>query len=246
MTFEEFKARATEVFANIPEDYRAGVEGLEVTRKTVMHATLPEVYTLGECLSDFYPSEFGGAGEVRSRVALYYGSFQAVARDEEDWDWEDEIWETITHEIRHHLEHLASEDALEEMDYAADQSFAMREGEAFDPHFYRFGELLAPGLFTVERDLYIEIEVGRRSAGREYQVDVPINDSSFAVVLPEPSADVHFLHVIDPPFAVVGDLFLVVTWRRGAAEWIKGVLRRAPLQVVQSEIKLDRDDAAAI
>ncbi len=246
MTFEEFKARAHEVFAGIPDDYREGVEGIEVTRKTVMHPTLPEVYTLGECLSDFYPSEFGGAGEVRSRVALYYGSFQAVARDEEDWDWDDEIWETITHEIRHHLEHLASEDALEEMDYAADQSFAMREGEPFDPHFYRFGEPIAPGVFTVERDLYIEVEVGRRFAGRVHRVEAPLGDSSFVVVLPDGSADVHFLRVTDPPFAVTGDLFLVVTWRRGAGEWIRGVLRRAPLQVEQSEINLDRDDAATV
>jgi hypothetical protein len=244
MTFDEFRTRGHEVFARIPEDFREGVEGLEVMRRTVMHPTLPEVYTLGECLSDFYPSEFGGAGEVRSRVVLYYGSFQAVARDEEEWDWEDEIWETITHEIRHHLEHLASEDALGEMDYAVYQSFAMREGEPFDPHFYRFGERLEPGIFSVERDLFIEIEVGRRSAGHEHRVEGPLGTASFGIVLPDDPANIHFLRVTDPPFAVAGDLFVVVIWRKGVSERLADLLRRAPMQVEQAEITLGRNNAS--
>ena len=66
------------------------MDGLEVSRKTVPHPDLPEIYTLGECLSDFYPSDYGGAGEVRSRVVLYYGSFLQLSRSHDDWDWEDD------------------------------------------------------------------------------------------------------------------------------------------------------------
>src|SRR5690606_26556052 len=105
---------------------------IEVTRQTVLHPTLPDVFTLGECLSEHYPSEFGG-GEIRSRIHLYYGSFLELSRQEEEWDWEEEIFETITHEIRHHLEHLADDDALVEADIADDHNFARREGQPFDP-----------------------------------------------------------------------------------------------------------------
>jgi len=244
MKYDEFRKRAYEIFAEIPDEYRSGVEGLEVTRGTVLHPTLPEVYTMGECLSEFYPSEYGGAGEVRSRVVLYYGSFQAVARDEEEWDWDDEIWETITHEIRHHLEHLASDDALEDRDYAADQLFAMREEESFDPFFYHSGEPLGEGRFEVEGDVFVEVTVRRRDGGSTCLVDVPGTDVAMEVKLPEDPGDVHFLRVTDPPDAVAGDLFVVVVTRRGMGEWIRGVVRRSPLRVLRGEVTRGRGDVA--
>lgn len=98
MTFEEFERRAHEVFDGIPPDFREGVDGLAVERRAVPHPDLPDVYTLGECLTENYPTEWGGAGEVRSIVVLYYGSFLRLSRMEEGWDWEEEIWETVTHD----------------------------------------------------------------------------------------------------------------------------------------------------
>ena len=41
---------------------------------------------------------------------LYYGSFLEVAG--EGFDWEAEVWETLLHELRHHLESLAGRDDL--------------------------------------------------------------------------------------------------------------------------------------
>lgn len=245
MRYEEFERRAREVFEEIPEDFKDGVDGLEVTRRTVTHPSLPEVYTLGECLSEFYPSEFGGPGEVRSRVVLYYGSFLALSRTDEAWDWEEEIWETITHEIRHHLEHLASEDALEAMDYADDQNFARREGKPFDPFFHHSGEQLDERVYTVDRDVFIEVEVDSAAAGQVIQVPVPRSDDRFRVRVPEDPGDIHFLRLEEPPFPVGGDLLVVILRRRGALERIRGLLRRDPPRVRESEAAVERDNAPA-
>lgn len=236
MTYEAFAKQAREIFAAIPDDFRAGVDGLEVSRRTVTHPTLPEVFTLGECLSDFYPSEFGGAGEVRSRVALYYGSFLALSRDSDEWDWDDEIWETITHEIRHHLEHLASEDALEAMDFAEDQNFARREGESFDPLYYQSGEAVEPGVFAVDGDVFIEVQVKKWRAGEVLTVPVPLQSREFSVRLPDEIGDVHYLHVIDPPFAVAGDLFVVIRRSQGLVERVRGIVAREPARVLQTDV----------
>ena len=133
MDFTTFQARANELFAEIPPEFLEGIDGLEVSRSTEPHPSLPDIYTLGECLTEQYPSEFGGAGEVRSIVVLYYGSFLALSRLDEAFDWEGELYETLMHEVRHHLESLATDDELEEIDYAEDQNFHRREGERSTP-----------------------------------------------------------------------------------------------------------------
>jgi len=245
MTFDEFQARAKHAFEEIPADFKQGVDGLEVTRKTVLHPTLPDIFTLGECLSDFYPSDFGGPGEVRSRVVLYYGSFQAVARGEDEFDWKDEIWETITHEIRHHLEHLASEDALEEMDYAEDQNFARREGELFDPLFFRSGEALGTGVWAVDGDVFLERTVASPSSRNGSPLAIDFLGSPLHVNPPEEIGDVSFLRVVDPPKRVKGELFVVLIRRGGPLGWLRGILRPSPPKVVQEDASVALSDSEA-
>jgi hypothetical protein len=58
-------------------------------------------------------------------VALYYGSFVAVGDGDPSFDWEDEAWETLTHELRHHVESLAGDASL----IAQDE----REALGFEP-----------------------------------------------------------------------------------------------------------------
>lgn len=133
MNFQEFERVAREALDAIPDEFREGIDGLDVRRSTVPHPSYPDVYTLGECLTESYPSEFGGPGDVRSIVVLYYGSFVELSRIDEEWDWEEEIFETVTHEVRHHLESLALDDSLELFDYAQDQNFARRYAGEPDP-----------------------------------------------------------------------------------------------------------------
>ncbi|MEX2582235.1 MAG: metallopeptidase family protein [Gemmatimonadota bacterium] len=235
MNFETFRRRAEEIFDDIPPDYREGVDGLEVVRKTVTHPTLAEVYTLGECLSDFYPSDYGGPGEIRSRVVLYYGSFLELARSKEGWDWEEELFETVTHEVRHHLEHLASEDALEAMDYAEDQNFARRDGEPFDHLFYRSGKQIETGAYEVDGDVFVERAVSKESGD---VLDVEVKGKSVRFDVPAEASEAHFVRIPEHGVDITGDLFVVLLRRKGLWETISSVLRRDPVRVLKSEARM--------
>lgn len=140
MKLREFEALAAEYWAEIPDDYKHGIDRVRVLPRAKPHDELPEVWTLGECVTEAYPSDFGGPETTRSAIVLYHGSFSRLADQDEAFDWEDELWETITHELRHHLESLAAEDALEDVDYAADENFKRQDGAPFDPFFHRSGE----------------------------------------------------------------------------------------------------------
>jgi predicted Zn-dependent protease with MMP-like domain len=223
MNYSEFERSAYEVFEAIPERFRAGVEGLEVSRATVPHPSLPDIYTLGECITDTYPTEFGGAGEVRSVVVLYYGSFLALSRLDEEWDWGEEIYETVTHEVQHHLETLAAEEALEELDYAEDQNFARREGESFDPLFYRAGHAAAGGAWEVDGDLFVEVAVGHRERAAGV-LQVEWEGRTHRVALPAQLPDVHFEPLEEREGG--GELLAVLVRRRGLREWVGALLAR--------------------
>jgi hypothetical protein len=224
MNYRDFERRAAEVFESIPERFRAGVDGLEVSRATVAHPTLPDVYTLGECITDSYPTDFGGAGEVRSIVALYYGSFLALSRLDDEWDWDAEIYETVTHEVQHHLESLADEESLEVLDYAADQNFARREGEPFDPWFFQSGRRADGGAWEVDGDLFLEVTVGaaERAAG---SVRVEWEGESHDVAVPRGVGAVHFERLVEREDGT--ELIAVLMPRRGVLEWLRTLLGRA-------------------
>lgn len=67
----------------------------------------PGVYLLGEYVVDPY---------LGRMILLYYGSFQRVFRGEPRRVVRQQLWETLLHELRHHLEHLAGIDLLGEED----------------------------------------------------------------------------------------------------------------------------------
>jgi len=159
----------------IPEGYMDGIAAIDVSRKTVPHPTQDHVYTLGECV----PLETG-AEYVTSRVVLYHGSFQALAEERPGFDWRGEAWETLLHELRHHLEWKAGAPDLERYDWAAEQNFAREARESFDPLFYRSGEVVEEGVYRVDDDVFLERTVRAlpRAAevlwhGHRYRVRVP-------------------------------------------------------------------------
>ena len=195
MEFAEFERRATEVWEEIPDTYRSGVDGLVLDREARAHPTLPEIFTLGECLTESYPSDFSGPDTTRSVLVLYYGSFQRLSGLDPDFDWAYEIWETITHELRHHLESLATEDALEDVDYAMDENFKRFQGDAFDPFFYRSGEPVAPGVYEVERDVFMERVIPPDGAPGPVEVDW--RGARWAIELPDELGDITFLQVTE-------------------------------------------------
>ncbi len=94
MDFEEFQAVAEAAFQAIPAHFREGIDGLVVRKEAETHPEMPDIFTLGYCQTESYPSDWVGPETTRSTVLLYYGSFRAVAEQEPDFDWEAEIHET--------------------------------------------------------------------------------------------------------------------------------------------------------
>ena len=224
MTFEEFEQRAWQEWERIPPEYRTGVDGLRIERAALPHDTLADVYTLGECVTESYPSDFGSADTTRSVVVLYYGSFFRLSRQDEAFDWEVELWETLTHELQHHLESLARDDALVDMDYAADENYRRYEGERFDPLFFRHGVPVPGGWRRVEDEFFLELEGTAAS-----HVTFEWHGRSYRVRVPGEPADVTFLTIGDGVPDAPGALHLVLVRRAGWWQTLLGLLRpRAP------------------
>lgn len=160
MRLVAFRAMVDRMVGEIPPEFLAGVAEVHVAPEAVPHPTRAEIYTLGECIPIPAP-EGEPLGGVQSRVVLYHGSFEALARLGPGFDWRTEAWETLTHELRHHLEWRASVPDLEAFDAAAEQNFARQEGEAFDPLFFLDGEQVAPGVYQVDDDWFIDQTVPR-------------------------------------------------------------------------------------
>jgi hypothetical protein len=238
MEFREFERRAREIFDDVPDELRAGIEYVSVSEEAVRHPEHPDIYTLGECATGEYDLGYEIPTTYRSGVHLYYGSFRRLAEMDEGFDWEGELWETIVHEIRHHREWLAGEDALEAFDYAADENFKRRDGEPFDPLFYRSGEAAGEGRWTVEGDLFIE----RVLSGAEFEaleeLHVRLGEDEVSVPRPERLGDVHFLYLEDVPEAL-GDVALVLVRRRSGWEALKGAFGGGAPEVLETAVGAD-------
>ncbi|NLG08489.1 MAG: hypothetical protein GX560_04460 [Deinococcales bacterium] len=126
MTFERFRAMVEEMVAEVPDEFLRGLQGVHVLPEERLEEGYEDVFRLGEYL-DPGPEAFLGAGEGLGRhIALYHGSFAAIAAAEPGFDWEEEAWETLTHELRHHVESLAGEDFLVQDDELRAESFPRR------------------------------------------------------------------------------------------------------------------------
>lgn len=235
MTFEEFEQRAQEMLESIPALYRGGIEYVAVERRTVPHAEIPDVYTLGECATG--ELDLGGEmpEEVRSGVHLYYGSFSALAKLDEEFDWEGELWETLTHEIRHHRESTAGEDALEDFDHAADENFKRREGKPFDPEFYRAGEPVGEDAWDVDGDVFVEIRMHQRDFDAAEELHATVAGRRVSLPRPELLGDVCFLY-LDEFGEGKGDTAVVVVRRRGLGESIRSLFHRDDPDVVAFDV----------
>lgn len=129
MTFDEFQRMVEEMVAEIPPQFMEGLQGVHVLEQVVQEEGYEDVVRLGEYL-DPGPADFLGAGEGLGRhVALYYGSFAVIAEDDPTFDWEEEAWETLTHELRHHVESLAGEDFLVQDDVERAKHFPPRQDD---------------------------------------------------------------------------------------------------------------------
>jgi len=220
MRLNDFKALVARVSREVPEEFLDGVFEITVSPRTVPHPTRADIFTLGHCIP-FHAGSSGAPDEIQSRVVLYYGSFQALAELDPDFDWRTEAWDTLTHELRHHLEWRAREGALEAFDEAAEENFARLEGDPFDPEFHLGGERVAEGVYQVDDDFFLDRVVRTLPAALEFAW----HGRAYRALLPAGAALPAFLvveGVSDPP---PGDLVLVLRRRAG---WLAFFRRPAP------------------
>ena len=195
MKFKDFERAARDAYEEIPHAYKEGIDGLVVSREAPPHPELPDIFTLGECVTEDYASDWGGPDTTRSQVVLYWGSFKQLSSLDADFDWEEELWETLTHELRHHLESLAREDALEGVDYALDETFKRDQGMDFDPWYFQSGDDLGGGLFQVERNFYVERPLTEAAFLAAAEIDFTFRGRAYRFPRPDELGDVHFVWI---------------------------------------------------
>ncbi|MBO8141600.1 MAG: metallopeptidase family protein [Firmicutes bacterium] len=107
VSLRRFTRMANRLYDRIPQRFLVELNGGIIISEEAEQRDpdLPDVYILGEYVEDPY-----GLGRY---IVLYYGSFRALFGDSPPDVWEAELWETLLHEIRHHLESLAGVDDLE-------------------------------------------------------------------------------------------------------------------------------------
>ena len=234
MEYDAFETESRRVFEEIPEGFRDGVDGLTVHRRPLRHPRFPGVYTLGECVTESYPSSWEGPETVRSVVLLYWGSFRALARMDPAFDWREQIWETLTHELRHHLESLADRDDLVGVDYAMEQTFLRNEGLDFDPLYYRAGDRVAPDAYAVEDDVYIEQRWRKADFDRAGRIAFSWAGRNYETAHPVELGDCHFIRIVDgirpPPY-----IELVLVRRSSWRERLRRGLSGAGFEVYESD-----------
>ena len=126
MTYEAFREAAAAMVDEIPEAFLKGLQGVHVLEEAREEEDYEDVFRLGEYLDPGTEDFLGGQPGLGRHIALYYGSFVAVAEGNPTFDWESELWETITHELRHHVESLAGEDLLVQDDVERQKDFHRR------------------------------------------------------------------------------------------------------------------------
>lgn len=126
MTFSDFRQLLAEMVDEIPEEFMRELQAVLALEEEHPEPDYQDVYRLGEYL-DMGPEQFlGGSSGIGRHVVLYWGSFRRIAAGDPGFDWEEEMWETLTHELRHHVESLAGDASLIAQDELDARAFEKR------------------------------------------------------------------------------------------------------------------------
>lgn len=125
ISFQDFAELAEGLWDEVPERFKQGLQGFHVLERLKPDPEEAGLVRLGEYHDPGFPSVLGGNPGLGRHIALYYGSFAQIAGP--GFDWEGEIWQTIIHELQHHLESLAWRDDLVQWDIAQLREFRSRQ-----------------------------------------------------------------------------------------------------------------------
>lgn len=217
MRLTDFEAMIRRLSIEVPPHFLDGIAEVVVSPRAVPHPERPEIFTLGECQP--LPIHIGSGVEgVQSRIVLYYGSFAALARIKPGFDWRLEAWETLTHELRHHLEWRARAPDLEDFDWAVEHNFARHDGDSFDPTFFLSGEAEGENVYRVEDDVFIDRIVRSLPSAIEFSW----GDRQYRVEVPADAALPCFLTIEGVAAPPEGELVLVLRRKPGVRDLFGG------------------------
>ncbi len=112
MDIDTFVTHLERMMQSVPDPVLAELNGgVSVSEEARRHDGDPDgVYILGEYITDTY---------LGAMIVLYHGSFARLFHGKSAEVWERELWDTLRHELRHHVEGRAGvwdldvEDAME-------------------------------------------------------------------------------------------------------------------------------------
>jgi hypothetical protein len=213
MRLSDFESMIRRLSQEVPASFFEGVAEVAVSPRTVPHPTRPEIFTLGECIP--IPAGEGATShESQSRIVLYHGSFLALSKIQEGFDWREEAWETLTHELRHHLEWRARAPDLENFDWAVEQNFARQDGESFDPAFYLEGQSMAPDQYLVDEDVFLD----RLVDALPHEVEIEWAGVAYRVPIPRDATLPCFVELSGVAAPPAGELVLVLRRKAGVLD----------------------------
>lgn len=111
LSFDQAGELLDQLAEPFPEALFEGLNGgVNLLEDTVLDPEFPkgELYVMGEYCEDL----------LGRYINLYYGSFAALA-EKEDWtldDWKEELRQTLSHELTHHIEARGGLHALDDKD----------------------------------------------------------------------------------------------------------------------------------
>lgn len=158
MDLATFTQRALEHWNAIPARFREGVSAFVVDPGAQLKEEFEGSWIYGWCEPDDAIMAIPGA-PVTSRITIFHGSFTNIAAEDPEFDWDEELWETIRHELQHHLEWRAGDDHLGDEDDLQDENERRVTGLPFTPDFHRMGLSLGDGAWLADGDLFLEVVV---------------------------------------------------------------------------------------
>ena len=124
LSFEQVGDLLDKLAESFPKALFDGLNGgVNLQEETVPDMEFPggRIYVLGEYCSDL----------LGRYINLYYGSFAAMAENE-DWteeDWKQELQQTLSHELTHHMEGRSGLHALDDKDEAEMDAWREKYGD---------------------------------------------------------------------------------------------------------------------
>ncbi len=154
MDFPTFERVVVDRWERVPARFREGVTALVVERGTWTQ-DFADGWVYGTTEPDPVFQAIPGA-PVHSIIRLYHGSFVRIAADEAEFDWEEEIWETIRHELQHHLEWRAGMEDRDVEDDVERELERLWRGLPVTPNFHRWGVPIDRGVWLAADTLFLE------------------------------------------------------------------------------------------